>query len=102
MCYPRVSAKRREGDGGPRGELTERAWATIEPLLPRSGGRGGQWRDQRRVINGMLLKVRTGAPCRDLPERYGPWQTYADRLYRWRREGLWDRILTHVQSGCGG
>src|SRR5215510_14954862 len=42
-------------------------------------------------------KLRTGAPWRDLPERYGPWQTCADRLYRWRREGLWDRLLTHVQ-----
>jgi transposase len=81
-----------------RGELTESAWTTIEPLLPRSGARGGQWRDHRRVINGILWKLRTGAPWRDLPERYGPWQTCADRLYRWRREGLWDRILTHVQT----
>ncbi len=70
-----------------RGELTDRAWSSIEPLLPRSGGRGGQWRDHRRVINGILWKLRTGAPWRDLPERYGPWQTCADRLYRWRREG---------------
>ena len=81
-----------------RGELTDRAWATIEPLLPRSGARGGQWRDHRRVIKGIVWKARTGAPWRDLPERYGPWQTCADRLYRWRREGLWDRILTHAQT----
>jgi transposase len=70
-----------------RGELTESAWTTIEPLLPRSSGRGGQWRDHRTVINGILWKLRTGAPWRDLPERYGPWQTCADRLSRWRREG---------------
>lgn len=50
------------------------------------------------VINGILWKLRTGAPWRDLPERYGPWQTCADRLYRWRRAGLWDRLLTHVQT----
>jgi transposase len=81
-----------------RGELTERAWATSEPLLPRSGRRGGQWQDHRRVINGILWKVRTGAPWRDLPERDGAWQTCADRLSRWRREGLGDRILTHVQT----
>jgi transposase len=81
-----------------RGELTDRAWWGIEPLLPRSGARGGQWRDHRRVINGILWKLRTGAPWRDLPERYGAWQTCADRLYRWRREGLWDRLLTHVQT----
>src|SRR5712692_10383205 len=71
---------------------------TLEPLLPRSRVRGGQWRDHRMVINGILWKLRTGAPWRDLPERYGPWQTCADRLYRWRREGLWDRLLTHVQT----
>jgi transposase len=43
-------------------------------------------------------KLRTGAPWRDVPERYGPWQTCADRLYRWRREGLWDRLLAHIQT----
>jgi transposase len=81
------------------GELTEEAWSAIAPLLPTSGGRrGGQWRDHRSVINGILRKLRTGAPWRDLPERYRPWQTCADRLYRWRRDGTWDRILTHAQT----
>ena len=62
-----------------RGELTEEAWSAIAPLLPTSGGRrGGQWRD--------------------LPERYGPWQTCADRLYRWRGDGTWDRVLVQVQT----
>lgn len=50
------------------------------------------------MINGILWKLRTGAPWRDLPKRYGPWQTCADRLYRWRRDGTWDRILTHAQT----
>jgi transposase len=99
MCYARCSTKRNEGSRMVgRGELTDRAWAIIEPLLPRSGRRGGQWRDHRRVIDGILWKLRTGAPWRDLPERYGPFQTCADRLYRWRREGLWDRLLTHLQT----
>jgi transposase len=82
-----------------RGELIEEAWSTVAPLLPQiEGRRGGQWRDHRTVINGILWKLRTGAPWRDLPERYGPWQTCADRLYRWRRDGMWDRILAHVQT----
>jgi transposase len=82
-----------------RGELTEEAWRAIAPLLPSSGGRrGGRWRDHRTVINGILWKVRTGAPWRDLPERYGPWQTCADRLSRWRRDGTWDRVLVEVQT----
>ena len=44
-----------------RGELTDRAWATIEPLLPRSGARGGQWRDHRRVIKGIVWKAHGSA-----------------------------------------
>src|SRR5260221_11695257 len=87
-----------------RGELTEEAWATIAPQLPASGQRGGQWRDHRTVINGILWKLRTGAPWRDVPERYGPWQKLADRLYRWRRDRTWGPILAHAQtqSGAGG
>nr|BAI23339.1 putative transposase [Streptomyces griseus] len=58
-----------------RGELTDAAWGRIEPLLPQVDGRGRPWRDHRQVVNGVLGRLRTGAPWRDLPERYGPWQT---------------------------
>lgn len=82
-----------------RGEITDRAWEQIEPLLPREGGkRGGRWRDHRTVVNGILWKLRTGSPWRDLPERYGPWQTCFDRFNRWRRDGTWDRLLAHAQT----
>ena len=81
-----------------RGELTDAAWAQIAPLLPANGERGGQWREHRTVIDGILWKLRTGAPWRDVPARYGPHQTCSDRLYRWRRDGTWDRILAHVQA----
>jgi transposase len=81
-----------------RGELTDRAWAQLAPLLPRNQRRGGRWCDHRRVINGILWKLRTGAPWRDLPERYGPWQTCYDRFIRWRRDGTWDRLLAHAQT----
>jgi transposase len=50
------------------------------------------------VINGILWKLRTGAPWRDLSERYGPWQTCHDRYVRWRRDGTWDRLLAHAQT----
>jgi transposase len=78
-----------------RGELTNSAWARIEPLLPVSG-RGGQWRNHRQVLNGILWKLRTGAPWRDLPERYGPWKTAHERLRKWTMDGTWERILAHV------
>jgi transposase len=81
-----------------RGELTDTAWAEIEPLLPAGGAPGGRWRDHRMVINGILWKLRTGAPWRDLPERYGPWTTCHDRYVRWRRDGTWDRLLAHAQT----
>jgi transposase len=80
------------------GELTDTAWAQLAPLLPRNRQRGGRWRDHRTVINGILWKLRTGAPWRDLPERYGPWQTCYDRFVRWRQDGTWDRLLAHVQT----
>src|SRR6476620_9378869 len=99
MCYsPERKPSQENSEMAGRGELTEHAWSVIAPLLPAHQQRGGQWRDHRTVINGILWKLRTGAPWRDLPERYGAWQTCADRLYRWRREGLWDRLLTQVQT----
>ncbi len=67
-------------------------------LLPENGRRGQQWKDHRTVINGILWKLRTGTPWRDLPERYGPWQTCYDRFVRWRRDGTWERLLAHAQS----
>ena len=52
-----------------RGEITDRAWQQVKPLLPEYGQSGGQWRDHRTVVNGILWKLRTGSPWRDLPER---------------------------------
>jgi transposase len=85
-----------------RGELTDKAWAAIEPLLPSAGGARGRWRDHRQVINGILWKLRTGAPWRDLPERYGPWKTCHERLRRWTADGTWDKILARAQVRDGG
>jgi len=81
-----------------RGELTDAAWERIAPLLPEYGSPGGRWRDHRTVLNGILWRLRTGAPWRDVPSRYGPWQTCYDRFVRWRRDGTWERLLSHVQT----
>ena len=45
-----------------RSELTDGAWERIVPLLPENGSRGKQWKDHRTVVNGILWKLRTGAP----------------------------------------
>ena len=80
-----------------RGELTEAAWLVIEPLLPKTDGRGRPWRDHRQVVNGILWRLRTGSPWRDVPERYGPWRTCYERFNRWDEEGTWARLLEEVQ-----
>ncbi|WP_221342560.1 IS5 family transposase [Streptomyces paradoxus] len=80
-----------------RGEVTDAAWERIEPLLPQADGRGRPWRDHRQVVNGVLWRLRTGAPWRDLPQRYGPWQTVYERFARWEADGTWARLLEHVQ-----
>jgi transposase len=81
-----------------RHELTDQAWAEIAPLLPAGRRPGGQWADHRRVVNGILWKLATGVPWRDLPERYGPWQTCYERFRRWQADGTWQQLLAHAQT----
>ncbi len=81
------------------GVLTDQAWARIEPLLPSSKGkRGGRWRNHREVIEAIAWRYRTGAPWRDLPSSFGPWQTAWKRLNRWTQDGTWERLLQAVQA----
>lgn len=68
-----------------RGELTETAWERMALSLPRVDRRGRPWRNHRQVVNGVLWRLRTGASWRDVPERYGPWQTVYERFARRRR-----------------
>jgi transposase len=55
------------------------------PVVAVGVGSGRRWRDHLQVINAILWKLRTGAPWRDLPERYGPWKTAHERLRLWTR-----------------
>jgi transposase len=48
-------------------------------------------------VDGILWVLRTGAPWRDLPERYGPWSSAASTFYRWRIKGVWERVLAELQ-----
>lgn len=75
-----------------RYELTDEQWKLIEPHLPRQS-RGGKWNDHRMVLGGMLWILRAGAPWRDMPERYGKWQSVYARFPRWTRDGTIDRVL---------
>lgn len=86
---------------GHRYELTDVEWSVIEPVLPR-GGPGAPREDDRRVLNGIFWVLRSGAPWRDLPERYGPHTTVYNRFNRWRKAGVWDRIMDAVVDAYGG
>ncbi|OLF04294.1 IS5 family transposase [Actinophytocola xanthii] len=80
-----------------RHELTDEQWAVLEPLLPASGVKGRPRVDDRRVINGMLYKCKTGIAWRDLPERYGPWKTVYNRFWRWARNGTLTMLVSKVR-----
>jgi transposase len=80
-----------------RYELSDRRWARIAPFLsprPRPDRVGRPPCDHRAILNGILWILHTGAPWRDLPERYGRWETVFARFNRWRRDGTWSRIAT--------
>ncbi|WP_046472558.1 IS5 family transposase, partial [Allosalinactinospora lopnorensis] len=80
-----------------RHELTDAEWALLAPLMPADPPKGGRWADHRRVINAILFRIRTGIPWRDLPERYGPWETAAGRHRRWSTDGTWHRIAERLR-----
>lgn len=79
-----------------RYELTDEAWQRLEPLMPPHRP-GGRWNDHRTTLNGMFWVLNSGAPWRDLPERYGKWQSIYHRYRRWTRDGLFPRLLQTLQ-----
>ena len=78
-------------------DLTNEQWVLVEAILPvdkvRADGRGRPWRDRRMVFNGVLWILRTGAPWKDLPPRYGPYQTGHRRFQNWVRSGVIEKVL---------
>jgi hypothetical protein len=76
-------------------DLSDFEWRVIEPLLPNKS-RGVPRVDDRRVLNGIFWVLRSGAPRRDLPERYGPRTTCYNRFVRWRKAGVWDCLMDAI------
>ena len=70
----------------------------IKKLLPPPRRRGRQLADARMVLNGMVWIMRTGAPWRSWPERYGPWRTVYDRFSLWSRDATLERIVSRLQA----
>ena len=72
-----------------RRELADDQWERLEPFLPpQKPPTGHPHKDHRLVLEGILRVLRTGAPWRDLPERFGPSGTGSSRFYRWRKAGV--------------
>ncbi|MFI8221382.1 IS5 family transposase [Streptomyces sp. NPDC085932] len=80
-------------------ELTDQEWELLAPLIPRAAT-GRPRVSDRQVINGMVYKIRTGISWRDLPERYGPWQTVYTRFRRYALDGVFARALQQIQAGA--
>ena len=70
-----------------RFELSDEEWELIVPHIPIAKGRGGRLKDPRKMLNGMFWVLRTGTSWRELPDRYGPWQTVYHWFNCWRRDG---------------
>lgn len=81
-----------------RHEVTDEQWAVVESLIAVEPARTGRpRRSAREMLNAALWILRTGAPWRDLPERYGPWQSAYEYFNQWRSNGTYDRVLEALQ-----
>ena len=96
----------KKGAGMARFDLTDSEWSVIQPLLPRQS-RGVKRVDDRRVLNGIFWRLRTGAPWADIPSRYGPSRygphtTCVNRFNRWRKAGVWATLMEAVSKAYDG
>jgi len=97
-----------------RFDLTDFEWSIIQPLLPQKS-RGVKRVDDKRVLNGIFWRLRTGAPWADIPARYGPHTTCVNRFNHcpavvcsqttrgsWRKAGIWAMLLREVSKAYDG
>lgn len=77
-----------------RHAVSDEQWDKIRDLLPgKPGDPGRTAQDNRGFINAVLWIAKTGAPWRDLPERFGEWNSVFQRFNRWAKRGVWERLL---------
>jgi len=82
-----------------RFDLSDEEWTVISGLLPKQW-RGPKRKNDRQILNGIFYILRTGAPWRDLPERYGPRTTVYNRYVRWGERGIWRGIFEALSQEC--
>lgn len=79
-------------------KISDRQWSVLEPLLPRQDySKGGRPRaDDRKVLEGIIWILRTGAQWNELPTKFGSPMTCWRRLKNWQQQGVWDKIWKHL------
>jgi transposase len=79
--------------------LRDDQWDRIQHLLPgREDTVGVTAKDNRLFVEAVLYRYRAGIPWRDLPERFGDWNTIARRHRRWSASGVWQRVFEHLAA----
>lgn len=82
-----------------RHEIKDEDWDRIRDLLPGQAGQPGVTaKDNRLFVNAVLWIAKTGAPWRDLPERFGPWNSVFQRFNRWAKKGVWEQVFLALQD----
>lgn len=81
------------------GVISDELWAAVESLMPSDEGRRGRrFVDHRLILEGIAWRLRTGAPWRDLPADFGPWQTVWKRHHRFSFDGTYQRMFDAVRQ----
>src|SRR5690349_2166519 len=75
--------------GMERHAISDKVWETIKPLIPKSGASN----DDRLFVNAVVYQAKTGVPWRDLPQRFGNWNSVFVRFNRWSKSGRWEKIF---------
>jgi transposase len=97
MARHLIQGCRFEGDNLEPEDLSEAAWQLLDTVLPAMEGRRGRpLQDRRATVNGILWRLRTGAPWRSVPKRYGNWSTIASCFRRWRAAGVWEVVAASL------
>lgn len=82
-----------------RHEITDQQWDGIKDFLPgKEGDPGATAKDNRLFVNAVMWIAKTGAPWRDLPERFGNWNSVFQRFNRWCKAGVFQRVMEKLQD----
>lgn len=82
-----------------RHAISNRDWTRIKDLLPGQPGQHGKVAKENRLfVDAVLWIAKTGAPWRDLPERFGKWNSLWRRFDRWSKKGVWRRVFDALQD----